>query len=104
VSTTEKTNPATLIAFESGKRLQQKTLDWQRQCHAPVKHRTRRDWPDLRAAGLDYADLVDHLLELITAVKGSAGTSTALPAESKGKILPTRLQGRGTNVLQLKLE
>jgi hypothetical protein len=78
-------------------------MDWQKRCHTPIEQKVQRDWSNLRAAGLDYGDLVDHLLELITAVTEGAGANTALQSEPNSEIAATRLHGRGTNVLRLKL-
>jgi hypothetical protein len=102
VSTTERTNQTTFTAFDERK-LRQQIPDLLTLCHVPIEQKIKRDWSNLRAAGLDYDDLVGHILELITAVKESGEANPALVPEPASKIMATRSQGSGTNVLRLKL-
>jgi hypothetical protein len=102
VSTSIKT-AAKPIVFEPENKLREEIPDWLTRCHGPIEQKIKRDWSNLRAAGLDYYDFADHLLELIAAVEDSGEANTALPLEPKGRIVATRLHGCGTNVLRLKL-
>jgi hypothetical protein len=99
----EKTNRKKLIASDHGKEVLREIPDRLEQCHAPIEKKIERDWSDLKAAGSDYDDFVDHLLELIAAVKDSGEASPAILSKPESKIIATRLHGRGTNVLRLKL-
>jgi hypothetical protein len=103
VHTPEKTDRKKLIAFDHGKEIRREIPDRLAQCHAPIEKKIERDWSNLRAAGSDYDDFVDHLLELIIAVEDSGEANSAILSKPESKIVATRSHGRGTNVLRLKL-
>jgi hypothetical protein len=103
VNMAEKPNRENLIAFESEINLTQEIPDWLTLCSGPIEKKIERDRSNLRAVGLDYDDLVDHLLELVTAVEESDKGSSGVPSKPESKIVATRLHGSGTNVLKLKL-
>jgi hypothetical protein len=103
VNASKKENQAKLIIVEPENQLLQEIPASLTSSPAPIEKKIERDWSDLRAAGLDYGDFVDHLLELIAAVEEGGKAKSAFQSKPESKITATRLNGPGTNVLKLKL-
>ena len=103
MSTSKKTNQAKIAAFEPESTLPKETSDWLTQSHAPIEKKIERDRSNLRAAGFDYDDFVDHLLELFAVLAEGDKANPGIRSKSKNRIMATQLRGSAAKVLSLKL-
>jgi hypothetical protein len=103
VSTSKKTIQAKITALEPESTSPKKTPDWLTESHAPIERKIERDRSNLRAAGFDYDDFVDHLLELIAVLSEGDKADPGIRPKSKNRITATQFRGSAAKVLSLKL-